>query len=544
MPHTLSVLRGNALSLQHSLVEDEIVVGRDSKCDIVIDDHTVSRRHARLTLENDDYFIEDLRSRNGTYVNGRRVTGRVRLSSDDHVMVCGTEFLFQSSQLPIGEIDEDLTPSVSISLDDSSGTEILTTANAEERLRAILQINDALAGTLDHHRAMNNMLDRLFDIFPQADCCSVLLRRANRFVSVAAKHRQEKQESSPYSRTIVEKAVKERRAIFIEDVTRDQESFLTDSVRRLRMRSIMCAPLLSQNEEVVGVVHLDTRHKKRKFTLDDAHILSSVARQAAIWVEYVQLHQEKMRHVRLQRELDIARQVQYSLLPEAVPELEGYRFWAYYQAAGPIGGDFYDFLRLPNGSEGVVLGDVAGKGVPAALNMVKVSTLCKVALLRHPDNVARAMNSLNDDMCHTGSEISLASLILCVVNPRSHELTIANAGHMSPIFRRNDGAVDERLGDEVGGYMLGVEPEFPYETGTTRLAPGEFVVLYSDGISDAMNAAGQRYTVEGIRRQLLGIGARSPAEIGEALLDDVRRHAAGTDQHDDMALVVFRREVE
>jgi serine phosphatase RsbU (regulator of sigma subunit) len=342
----------------------------------------------------------------------------------------------------------------------------------------------------------------------------------------------------------VERAAKERRAILIEDAAEDQQNAVTDSISRLRMRSIICAPLLSQSEEVLGAVQLDTRRKKRKFTLDDTQILASVARQAAISVEYVQLHQEKMRHVRLQRELDIARQVQYSLLPEALPELEGYLFWAYYQAAGPVGGDFYDFLRLPNGKQAVLLGDVAGKGVPAALNMVKVSTLCKVALLRHPDNVAQAMNSLNGDLCHPGGDISLASLILCVVDPNSHEVILANAGHMAPIFRRNDGTLDERLGDEVGGYMLGVEPECVYQTGTTRLGPGEFVVMYSDGISDAMNAAQKRYTVERIRKRLLEIGSEEPVRIGETLLEDVRQHAAGTEQHDDMALVVLRRDPE
>ena len=238
----------------------------------------------------------------------------------------------------------------------------------------------------------------------------------------------------------------------------------------------------------------------------------------------------------------MARQVQYSLLPEAMPELEGYRFWAHYQAAGPVGGDFYDFVHLPNGHEAAVIGDVSGKGVPAALDMVRVCTLCKVALLGHPDNLAQAINCLNKDVCGGGREITLASLIVCALNPASHELTIANAGHFSPILRRNDGTLDERVGDQVRGYMLGVEPESLYRTGSTRLAPGELAVLFSDGVSDAMNAANQRYTAARIRRQLAEMTAAEPAHVGETLLQDVRRHVAATEQHDDMVLVVLRRD--
>lgn len=541
MSHTLSVIRGEALPLRHDLGEDDIVIGRDPESDIVIEAHAVSRRHARLLFENNGYFIEDLNSRNGTYLTGRRVTGKARLKSGDHVAICDTVFLFRSSGPLASEIDEDLATSVLYSPDDSSSSETPVTASAEGRLQAILRINDALAGTLDFNRVVNNMLDQLFDIFPQTDCCLALLPRAGRLVPVAVKHRRRKEEGSQYIRAMVDKVVEDRRAALVEDVTQDRQYPVTATIQGLHMRSIMCAPLLSRAGEVLAVVQLDTRREKRKFTFDDIQILMSVAKQAAVSVEYLQLHREKIRHARLQRELDIARQVQYSLLPTAVPELEGYRFWAHYQAAGPIGGDFYDFLQLPNGSEAVVLGDVAGKGVPAALDMVRVCTLCKVALLRHPDKLAEAMNSLNREVYDAGREISLASLAVCVLDPTSHEVTITNAGHHSPVLRRNDGALDERVGDEVRGYMLGVQRESDYETGSTRLAPGEFVVLFSDGVSDAMNAGKERFTVERVRRHLMQTTTTEPAEVGETLLEGVRRHVAASEQHDDMALVVFRR---
>ncbi|MHC4176473.1 MAG: PP2C family protein-serine/threonine phosphatase, partial [Planctomycetota bacterium] len=200
-----------------------------------------------------------------------------------------------------------------------------------------------------------------------------------------------------------------------------------------------------------------------------------------------------------------------------------------------------DFLRLPDGRQAVLLGDVAGKGVPAALMMVKASTLCKVALLSRPDNLGDAVGAVNNEICAAGTDTTFVTLVLCVIDPETHEITFANAGHMSPMLRRADGTVDRRADDNVRGYPLGIEKDVRYETTSISLAAGESILLYSDGISEAMSPRRELYSVERIEEQLRGMNGKGPAEIGEALLDDLRRHVADCEQYDDISLVVFGR---
>ncbi|MFH1923148.1 MAG: SpoIIE family protein phosphatase [Planctomycetota bacterium] len=536
------VLQGKDPDREYELVDKEILVGRDQSCQIAIDADSVSRQHARLALENGTYVIEDLQSRNGTYLNGEKIEGKVRLKEDDRLEIGVTAFVFRSSRPVYHAPSVGSSPSVLCSIDAVAGEDTVAQVNAEGKLRAILRITKSLGKTLDLRALLSRMLEGLFEIFPQADRGLVLLRQGQRLVPAAVKDRRGKPKDVQYSKTIVSKAVAERKAILSLDTARDEEIPVTASITRLQIRSVMCVPLLSQDRKVLGVIQLDIRDRARKFDTHDMEILTSVASQASVSVEHAQLHREMMKHARIQRELDFARDVQHSFLPKTTPEVEGYSFWVHYQAARQVGGDFYDFLRLPNGKEAILLGDVAGKGIPAALMMVRASGLCKLALRSHPDNIAEAMNRLNSEICDVGMEKGFITLVLCVIDPKSHEVTVAIAGHMPPMFRRVDWIIDENVGYDERGRPLGIEREWSYQTGQTRLEPGELVVLFSDGVCDAMNSAEEPYSIDRVREQLLGMKAKGPAEIGQTLMDDVHRHLAGNEQGDDVSLLIFQRD--
>jgi len=540
--HRLEVVEGVQLGRVYDLVEDEVIVGRDEKCQIVLDDDSISRRHARLALDDDDvYVIEDLNSKNGTYVNDEMTDGKVPLKPDDRIEIGTTVFRYRSTHPVACESEEMLHTRVLCSIDAADTEHAMFKVNAESRLQAILQITKSLSRTLDLGGVLSKMLDGLFEIFPQADRGLVLLDEGGRLIPKAVKGRRSGQESVQYSRTLVEKVMGERRAILSQDATRDERIPAARSISRLQIRSVMCVPLLSQDKKVLGAVQLDIQDEKRKFSEDDMQILTSVASQASLSVEQAQLHREVIKHTKIQRELDFAREVQHRLLPRVMPQLEGYEFWAYYEAARQVGGDFYDFLRLPNGSEAVLLGDVAGKGVAAALMMSKVATLSKVALLSYPDNLSNAMNTLNEEVCDADFEMSFVTLVVCVIDPKTHEVTVANAGHLSPMFCRTDSTVDQAVGDDVRGHPLGIERRLTYRTGRTRIHPGELVVLLSDGISEAMNSSEETYSIERIREQLSRTAAQAPDKAGQMLLDDVRRHVGDSTQEDDISLVIFGR---
>jgi serine phosphatase RsbU (regulator of sigma subunit) len=173
--------------------------------------------------------------------------------------------------------------------------------------------------------------------------------------------------------------------------------------------------------------------------------------------------------------------------------------------------------------------------------MAKMSAMCKVALLSHPDDVGAAMAFLNRDVCDAGLEFGLVTLLLCVIDPSCHEIHVANAGHISPMFLRKDRNIDETVGADARGFPLGFDHQTEYPTDRTLVAPGESVVLFSDGISEAMNADNELYSTDRIRRKLAAMTTAGPEEFGRALLDDVSQYTAGGKQHDDMTIVVFRR---
>ena len=189
----------------------------------------------------------------------------------------------------------------------------------------------------------------------------------------------------------------------------------------------------------------------------------------------------------------------------------------------------------------MLVGDVSGKGIPAAIMMARAVTVCKLALLRHPDNLADAMYAINNEICAVSVQASFITMALCLIDPRTHEITLGNAGHMSPVFRRSDGTIEEPADENIRGFPLGVERDVHYRTHSTLLASGELVVLYSDGISEATNARDELYSDEQIHHCLANSGQAGPAEFGAALIEDVRRHANGCDQSDDISLVVFQR---
>ena len=541
MRHTLRVLQGNETGRKYDLVSEEILIGRDSGCQVSIDDRAASRKHARLVFENSGYAIEDLDSMNHTYVNGEQINGKVPLKDDYQVKIGQTLFVFRSRMPAAVEQPESRGVTVLESADARSSVDTSINVNAERKLAAILRITQALGRTLDLENVLSKMLDGLFEIFPSADRALVLLLDGGRLVPKAARHRRDVQDSIQYSKTIVEKAMADRQAILSEDAAGDERFPQAQSVVDLRIRSVMCVPLLSQEFSPLGIIQLDTQKAGIAFNSDDLHILSSVASQASVSIEYAQLHDEMLRQAKLQKEMDIAQGVQQSFLPKTMPELGGYGFWAYYVAAGKVGGDFYDFFRLPNGNQAVLLGDVAGKGVPAALMMVKASTVCKVALLSHPDNLGAAVGAINNEVCEAAVDASFVTLVLGVIDPRTHQVTFANAGHFSPLLRRANGTIDQPADDNVRNFPLGIFRDVGYETTSVGLAPGESILLFSDGISDAMNPQRELYSVERIHQQLRGMHGKGPAEIGEALLADLRRHVAGCEQYDDISLVVFGR---
>ena len=256
---------------------------------------------------------------------------------------------------------------------------------------------------------------------------------------------------------------------------------------------------LVQELEPLGVIELDAYDREARFTTEDLELLNCVARQASLSLEYAKFHRDLLEQERLKGELKVAPAIQYAFLPQAMPTLNGYGFWAHYKATGMVGGDYYDFVPLPNGRQAVLLGDVSGKGIPAALMMARLSAICRNALLGFACDPGLALAAMNREVCAVAGDGGFVTLALSVIDPVRHEVTVASAGHMSPILRRSDGMLDEPADDAVGGRPLGFPEQLEYKTATRTIGPGECVVLFSDGITDAVDARQRPYSIQRIR---------------------------------------------
>lgn len=552
----LQVLKGDSAGQQLVLDGERMVLGRHPDCDIVLDAAAVSRQHAIIFREDDRYFVEDLHSRNGTFVNGHMIEGRRALEDGDRLKICDLAFTFlrdpSEQRVPslqtldgdsIAMVDDQLGKSTIMTQLEmsSSRSPMRLLGNPEAKLRAMIEIAHNLGRAISVEAVLPKLLDSIFKIFPQADHGFIIFQSAPgaALVPKAIKHRHDEHEDAiRISRTIVEQVMRGKQAILSADAAHDQRFEKSESVADLRIRSVMCAPLIDSEGEPLGVLQIDTLDQRHRFQKEDLDVLASIASQAAIAVDNAQLHEQALRQQAIASDLQLAHKVQRGLLPAAPPKIEGYRFFDFYEPANQVGGDYYDYVDLPGGRLAIILGDVSGKGVSAALLMAKLSGEVRYCLVSEPTPAA-AMNCINDSFSRSGWDDRFVTFVLAVLDASRHEVTIVNAGHMPPLLRRHDGKV-ESIGSQEAGLPLGVDMQQEYQQTLCTLAAGDFMTMFTDGISEAMNAEGELYGVARLREQV-GAAAGNVSILGRQILDDVKRFVGGRPQSDDMCLACFGR---
>ncbi len=358
----------------------------------------------------------------------------------------------------------------------------------------------------------------------------------------AIKHRKSEAGHSmtfgPISRKTALHVMSTAEAILMDDGPADGTAEISQSVFDLQCLSMICAPLMGPSRRPLGILYLDATDPKQRFRQEDLDVLVTVATIAGQQVETASARQTTWDVGTHQRQLVTAKQVQLQFLPQRRPQIAGYRFYDYYQPADEVGGDYFGYVLLPDGRLALTIGDVAGKGVSAALLMAHFCAEVRNCLATSA-TPAEAVQQLNQDLTSEILNYHFVTFALCVLDPIAHKLTMVNAGHLPPLRRR--GQTIEELGDGVGGLPLGCDSQRPYEQIEMSLEPGDTVVLYTDGISEAMNARGDVYGSQKMRAAI----ARAPEgveQVGQALLDDVRRFVRGRLQSDDICLVCFARE--
>lgn len=571
-----------------------MLIGRDPvQCDVVLSGLSVSRFHARLFENHGTYFIEDSRSRNKTYVNGEILERKRELRDGDVIRICGDSLRFhqvstrapdpdhtsvepgtgQQSDFTSGgdgqnSNSRDDLPAI-VSVPSSRDRRIPAIANGpdvvdqaailssyslatggylhlrnrpEEKLKALMELSSALGHILTVEQLLPKLLNSLMNAFPGADRAIVLLNdlQRNQLQVRAIQLRDDDSTvSPPLSTTIIKYALRQKQVVLSNDVQGDERFSSSKSLAGIQIRSVMCAPLMGPGNLLLGVVQIDTLNPNSRFVTSDLELLGCLANQAALALDNTRLHKQALEQRDLERDLEFASQVQMGFLPTERPQLANYQFYDFYEPAQFVGGDFFDYIKLPDGRLAVAVGDVAGKGVPAALLMARLYSMTRYSLLTSPTPAA-AVTALNAGISASGLGHRFITFVLAVLDPAKGAVSIVNAGHLPPILRRVDGTTEPIPGD-VSGLPMGVTPDCVYQQSEVKIEPGESLFLFTDGLTEAMNPNNEIYSQKRIReflqRQQGGL-----EHLGEALVADVNKFCRGREQFDDICLVCFRRQ--
>ena len=559
----LSTNSTSAESDRFELADPETSIGRHPDCHIVVDAAAVSRFHAKVTRQGEEFLVQDAGSRNGTYLNGQRLAAPQVLCEGDRIRVSEIEFVYHVGAVPqfaqsssASEMTFDGTNFGIMMVDDESDdTEQLSNARVEYRssadglkmsatpeakLEALMAINSNLTNALALDDVLPKVLESLFTVFPSADRGFVVMKNNRdemipRWVKTRKKN--DETETVRISRTILKTVIDSGEAILSLDAADDARFDSSESIADFSIRSIMCAPLCDGEGKPFGVLQIDSVHGRGQFREDDLDLLAGVASQASVVINNAHMHEKALAQQEVEQDLKLATEVQQAFLPQNSPDVKGYRLSSFYKAAHHIGGDYFDYISLPRGRVAIVVADVVGHGVAAAMFMAKLSAETRFCLASEP-SLATAVEKLNDRMSDLQVERFITFLVV-VIDPLSDSAVVVNAGHMAPIVRSASDKSISEPGEEESGLPIAIDSGMDYESIKFQMDVGDVAVMFTDGLNEAMNSADEEYGIDRVR-ELTAKGG-SAEEIKDRLVKDVTDFIGDAPPFDDMCIVVIER---
>ncbi len=497
------------------------------------DDAGLSRQHLLFQKEGADWVVADLGSKNGSFVNGTRLKGSRLLRAGDQIT---------AGHLVIEYGEPDGPPSGTVIFVDTAGAsepvaatkaadfDSLMGAAQTSHIRALVNAGRELAG----HRPLEELFPLILRLSMEAVMAErgVLLTLEGDSLVVRAAQG----EDFSISTAVRDRVLRKMESVLVwdvmsDDVLRSRESIVSQSVR-----SVMAVPLRT-DDRVIGLIYVDSPHIVRSFSRSDLDLLTVMSNVAAVRIEHARLAEVEQVERMLGRELEQAAEIQKRLLPSGAPCLDGCDLAGYHMACRGVGGDYYDYFPYPDGKLGVVVADVAGKGMPAALLMSCLQAKVQV-LAEDVGDIGAWMGRLNRLMTVNCPSNRFITLFFAVLDPAGGSMLYSNAGHNPPIVVRKSGDV-ELLTE--GGMVLGLLPAATYRAGRCQAHAGDMLVLYSDGITEAVDPSGEEFGEERLTRLVVENRDRRAAEIVQQVKRSLAGWTAGKPATDDVTLVIAKR---
>ena len=527
-------------------------IGRSARSDICIPDAFASRLHAEIREEGDAFFLQDLGSANGTRYNGSAVSMPLPLFNGGEIQIGETVIVFEDERQKtnknatlIADNTQALNPAMTISLTRQNNTtaDLLNSqklSSRSELLGLISKVGVTLLAATNLDETLNQVATLVFEAVP-ADRCMIMLRdetvEGGMKISVArVRGKNEQPEEVRISRTVMDEVMRNGKSVLTSDAQHDPR-YASQTMSLLGIRSVLAVPLSVGAGNVFGLIYADSPTYETTFTEDHLNILTTLASVAAIRVENTKLIEEKFERERMERELELATEIQQRFQPSAPPVVEGYEFQGISFSCYEIGGDYYDFIPNPNGKMFIALGDVSGKGTAAALLMSSLHAAIH-AQVAAQDSLSEAITSVNHYLAENTPANRFVTLFIAELNPADGTLSYINAGHNPPLVARADGRVEQL---ESGGFPLGIIPMAEYELGQTSLQNGESLIIYSDGVSEANNLKGDEFGMERLTDVVSQNRQRSAAGLRDKIEAALSVFTETAPANDDITLVIAKR---
>jgi serine phosphatase RsbU (regulator of sigma subunit)/pSer/pThr/pTyr-binding forkhead associated (FHA) protein len=510
-----------------------LLVGRLPESEIFIDEPVVSRRHAEIFIAEGKHFVRDAGSRNGTFLNGKRVFQPAQLAPGSVITIGGSRIVFEPSSSPsfLKERVQD-KPSSTVNLSRPEPTAGLMAP------LVLLQTVAAIAQELVQARSLESLLDSILRSCVEktgSERAAIMLLDPGGIPVPRAYYSKVRSAGKfAVSMSIITKAIAENQAILIRDVAGDERLRLSESIANLRIRSAICTPLWN-GEKTIGVLYVDTS-SERQLTETDLHFFSSLSGMIAGKIENTVLAEIAEEKHRLDTEIEIARNIQSNLLPKSAPAIPGHQVAYFNRPSREVGGDYFDVVAIGD-ARGIAIADVAGKSIGAALLMSNLQALLR-STAPQLDSPGEVLGRMNADLAERVGEGRFVTAVYLVLRPETGRAAYANAGHNPPFLVTASGETSQL---EVSGLPLGILPESQYATFEVALGPGDVLALYSDGVTDAVNPAGERFEEERLAAVLRESSAGTASEILDAVLLEVDTFREEAALPDDLTLVVLKR---
>jgi phosphoserine phosphatase RsbU/P len=520
------------------LDQDRFTLGRSSANELCYaEDAGLSRQHLALERTGESWSVRDLNSKNGTFVNGDRITEPFLLGPDDRVTAGHLTLQFADNTSPIANTVVFVEGNAPAAASTTVVTSLQGLLNQEKELegaaqmRALVRVGRELSGNMPLAELFKLIMNLSIDAVGAARGVLMTLEGEELVVRAA------KGEGFRISGAVRDRVIREKTSLLVRDARLDEAFAERMSIVQQQIRSMLAVPLQT-DDRVIGLIYLDSPHFVHEFTKDDLNLLTVMANVAAIRIEHTRLAEVEQTERMFAKELEQAAEIQRSLLPTCAPQVAGLDLAGYNAACRTVGGDYYDFMAYPDGRVGMLVGDVAGKGMPAALLMSSLQARVQV-LFDDPVNLAALVARLNRIISANCPSNRFITFFFGVLDPKTGEFTYVNAGHNPPLLVRADGTV-ERL--ECTGLILGILPAAPYDQKTCPLEPGDMVVLFSDGVTEACRPdVDEEFGEERLAQSLAALRDLPAQSIVEAINQQVQEFTCGAPPADDITLVIAKR---